>query len=330
MPDPTRQCDPPCPDGCACSPERCPTCDFEDHRVIDCSDPFHSPERGKVASHIEWWDGPEFNARHYRHPGCRKWVVPRDDCPRPTGTRECDECARTLPVRPASPPPSPEEPKWKREGEALREEAQALSAQAPPYALALRALSWEREARDNEERALTAERKLAEAEERIRELAEIEGRWEDAYAEAQDELRRVERALEQREDERFHACEELAKAEEERDALVRILNDAKADDENWMRDLRAEAARANRAEQARDKAQAEVERLLGDEPDIREAAIRTKRELSEAQAEAEEVRNKARALILALGQAAPIVEEQTREIADALHHPAPAPEEENE
>lgn len=40
-----------------------------------------------------------------------------------------------------------DKPEWQRGGEALRREAHAVAAQTPPYSLALRALSWEREAR---------------------------------------------------------------------------------------------------------------------------------------------------------------------------------------
>lgn len=51
---------------------------------------------------IEWWDGPEKNARWYRHRGCDEgdapWLVPLDDCPPPT--RADDECARCCMIFP--------------------------------------------------------------------------------------------------------------------------------------------------------------------------------------------------------------------------------------
>jgi hypothetical protein len=46
------------------------------------------------------------------------------------------------------------------------------------------------------------------------------------------------------------------------DELEQAVEDAKHDDENWMRDLRAECARANRAEAQLDQARKALERLL--------------------------------------------------------------------
>jgi hypothetical protein len=60
----------------------------------------HSAVGGRPTA-ILWWDGPEFNARHFEHPGCAAWVVPQDRMDPPTGGCECPECISFLPVRAA-------------------------------------------------------------------------------------------------------------------------------------------------------------------------------------------------------------------------------------